>query len=151
MASPSVTTTAGREHCWTARDAYYACYGEREEGRVGEERKERRGREGDWSTGKRALGQGLPPAPLLCQHYLSSPSLHRPFYPPYRPAEKKAAEAGAGASSHSSTSASAGPASAPAGCEAERAAYEGQCLKSWVKYWDDRVKRGIPLRGGPGS
>jgi hypothetical protein len=31
-------------------------------------------------------------------------------------------------------------------CEDARRAYTDRCLKSWVKYWDERVKRGIPLK-----
>jgi hypothetical protein len=90
----------------------------------------------------------LSPAPPFPPHDLtpSQPRTHRAR------AERKASNGVGGASESAAVSSSSSPAVAPAGCEAERAAYEGQCLRSWVKYWDDRVKRGIPLRGGgPGS
>ena len=41
------------------------------------------------------------------------------------------------------------PAAAPASpavCAAERAAFEEACPRAWVKYWDERVKRGQPLK-----
>lgn len=31
-------------------------------------------------------------------------------------------------------------------CEAEQAAYVDACPGSWRKYWDDRFRRGMPIR-----
>ena len=78
-----------------------------------------------------------------------------------------AAAAAAAAAASTSTSAAAPPASAtlPAAavdavattaaatssgpapsCAAERSLYEAGCPRAWVRYWDERVKRGQPLK-----
>ena len=51
--------------------------------------------------------------------------------------------------------AAAAPGTAPAApaapenpCGKLRKEYEALCMKSWVKYWDERVRRGLPLRVG---
>lgn len=30
-------------------------------------------------------------------------------------------------------------------CAELRKTYEANCLRSWVRYWDERVRRGLPL------
>jgi len=55
----------------------------------------------------------------------------------------------------SSSAAASSPAAAPAEstalpCASARKEYEATCPRAWVKYWDERVKRGKPLRN-PGE
>lgn len=35
-----------------------------------------------------------------------------------------------------------------ADCKGLRSQYSDACLASWVKYWDERVRRGLPLKVG---
>ncbi len=51
------------------------------------------------------------------------------------------------ASSAASSPAPAGSTQPKQSCAELRAAYEAHCLKSWVVYWDERVKRGRPILG----
>jgi hypothetical protein len=66
----------------------------------------------------------------------------------YRCAADSAA-APASASSSAAAAASAPPPPA-ASCAEARALFEASCPRKWVKYWDERVKRGQPLKT-PGS
>ena len=55
----------------------------------------------------------------------------------------------------SSSAAASSPAAAPAEstalpCASARKKYEAACPRAWAKYWDERVKRGKPLRN-PGE
>lgn len=48
--------------------------------------------------------------------------------------------------------AAAPPPPAPyAACSTERAAYEADCRRSWVRYWDDRRRKGLPVRSPTGE
>jgi hypothetical protein len=56
----------------------------------------------------------------------------------------------AAAAATPATAAAATPAAAAAACGPERARFEAACPRAWVRYWDERVKRGQPLKT-PGS
>jgi hypothetical protein len=43
------------------------------------------------------------------------------------------------------------PADAAKACEHLRGGYEAGCRKAWVKYWDDRRRKGLPLRRATGD
>ena len=43
------------------------------------------------------------------------------------------------------------PPAAAQQCGAERALFEAGCPRAWVRYWDERVKRGQPLKTPGGS
>ena len=68
----------------------------------------------------------------------------------FRCAASTPSAAAAAATPAAAAAAAATPAAAAAACGPERARFEAACPRAWVRYWDERVKRGQPLKT-PGS